>query len=101
MLVMSPPAMANSGTHDGFDDGQTMMSPGSDGLEVGLRERHAGRTPDDPGRRAGPAQFVGFGRGDADAIESIAFAVLGGACRPVRGGRIAREAGEVELGGSR
>ena len=25
--VMSPPAIANNGTHDGFDDGQTMMSP--------------------------------------------------------------------------
>ncbi len=28
VLVMRPPAIANSGTHDGFDEGQTMMSPG-------------------------------------------------------------------------
>ena len=28
VLVTSPPAIAKSGTHDGFDDGQTMMSPG-------------------------------------------------------------------------
>ena len=94
MSVMSPPAMAaNNGTHDGFDDGQTMTSPGWDGLEVGLRERHAGGTPDDPSRRAGPAQFVGLGRGDADAIESIALAVLGRGLPTRCGGRCRREAG--------
>ena len=27
MSVMRPPAIAKSGTQDGFDDGQTMMSP--------------------------------------------------------------------------
>ena len=29
MFVTRPPAIVKIGTHDGFEDGQTMMSPGS------------------------------------------------------------------------
>ena len=70
--VISPPAIAKSGTHDGFDDGQTMMSPGwtapkSSGVSVSRA-----RATDDAGRRPGPAQLVRLGRGEARAVEPVA-----------------------------
>ena len=68
---MSPPAIANSGTHDGFDDGQTMMSPGwtapkSSWVSV---TRAGPRTI--PAEAPVPRISSAIGRGVARAVEPV------------------------------
>ena len=81
VFVTRPAAIVNTGTQDGFEEGQTMMSPArirpkSDGLEG-----DPGGSPDDARRGAGSEEHVGVGRGDRRAVEAIRAALPRGAPR--------------------